>query len=467
MTRSLKPKLTLAQQVIDLTALGIAFWIAAALASPGSVTVVGHAVMARESHVFASLLILLLSWSACLSTLWLSRSEPTITWQDELIEVIKAVSLCMLILSAAELILEWQTVNKWVLLIFWGMASALLFAARLINRLAVRQFGTKAKDIRRVVIVGTGIRGQQTAEMLNQRQELGYRLVGFIDDVAGAGVIGGLDQMEEILAANVVDEMIITLPIKTFYEKMENIIRVATEQGITVRVHSNLFSIQSGQAVAEQVGGTPMVSLYTGPRFSLGFLLKEIMDFVGALGLLILLAPAMIAVSILIKLTSPGPIIFSQERIGYNKRPFRMYKFRTMVADAESKQQALEQLNEASGPVFKIRNDPRVTPLGRFLRKTSLDELPQLFNVIKGDLSLVGPRPLPRRDFERFDEYWFNRRFSIKPGLTCIWQVSGRNETDFDAWIKQDLEYIDRWSLGLDILILCKTIPAVLRGTGM
>ncbi|HYE73166.1 MAG TPA: sugar transferase, partial [Blastocatellia bacterium] len=364
MTRSLKPKLTLAQQFIDLTVLGIAFWIAAALASPGSIAMVSQSVIAREKHVFASLLILLVSWSAGLSTLWLSRDEPNVNWQDELIEVFKAVSLCMMILSAAELMLEWQTVNKWVLLNFWGLALVLLFSARLIKRLFVRQYGSKVKDRRRVVIVGAGARGQQTAEMINQKPELGYTLVGFVDDVEGSEMIGRLNQLEEILAANVIDEMIIALPIKTFYEEMENIIHVATEQGITVRVHSNLFTIPSGKAVAEQVGGTPMVSLYMGPRFNLWFLLKGVMDFFGAIILLILLAPVMILIAVLIKLTSRGPVLFTQERLGYNKRPFRMYKFRTMVADAESKQAALEQMNEASGPVFKIRNDPRVTSLG-------------------------------------------------------------------------------------------------------
>ena len=190
------------------------------------------------------------------------------------------------------------------------------------------------------------------------------------------------------------------------------------------------------------------------------------MDVAGATALLILLSPLMLLVALLVKLTSPGPVFFVQERLGLHKRRFPMFKFRTMVVDAEERQEELESLNEAGGPVFKLRNDPRVTPLGRWLRKTSLDELPQIFNVLLGELSLVGPRPLPLRDFERFDEFWFNRRFSVKPGLTCIWQVSGRSQTSFDRWIRQDLEYIDNWSLALDLKLLLKTIPAVLRGTG-
>ena len=466
MTRTVRSSLVFTYRVIDLAALSIAFVMSAALTSPGSVQSVSQSVLARESHVFLSLTILLISWSVCLSSLWLYRSKRLARWQDELTEVIKAVSLCALILSTAELILEWQTVNRWMLLSFWLLASLLLFFVRLSKQSVLQQFRLHGRNLRRVVIVGTGPRAQQLAEMIEQHTELGYVLVGFIDNVQQPGVIGTLDHMAEILRDNVVDEMMIALPIKTFYEEMENIVQVAAEQGITVRMHSDLFTVNLTRAVAEQLDDQPMLSLYTGPAYGWGFRCKQTIDFAGALVLLLLLAPLLCVIAVLIKLTSSGPIFFAQERLGHNKHPFRMYKFRTMVANADELQTQLEHRNEAGGPVFKIKDDPRVTPLGRFLRKTSLDELPQLFNVLFGDLSLVGPRPLPRRDFERFDEYWFNRRFSIKPGITCIWQVSGRSNTDFDQWIKQDLEYIDQWSLSLDLKILLKTSPAVLRGTG-
>jgi lipopolysaccharide/colanic/teichoic acid biosynthesis glycosyltransferase len=182
---------------------------------------------------------------------------------------------------------------------------------------------------------------------------------------------------------------------------------------------------------------------------------------------LLSLAPLFLILALLIKIDSPkGPIFFVQTRVGYNRRHFKMLKFRTMVPDAERLQPFLEHLNEAQGPVFKIKNDPRITRIGRILRKTSLDELPQLFNVIKGDMSLVGPRPLPLRDVERFEEAWLKRRFSVKPGMTCLWQISERSNTTFDKWIAQDLAYIDNWSFYLDLKILCKTIPAVVRGLG-
>ena len=190
------------------------------------------------------------------------------------------------------------------------------------------------------------------------------------------------------------------------------------------------------------------------------------MDLVISIALLVLLAPLFWVVCVLIKFGSPGPVLFVQERVGLNKRRFRLYKFRTMIPDAEQKMHEFEHLNEASGPVFKIKNDPRITSLGRILRKTSIDELPQLINVLRGDMSLVGPRPLPVRDYQGFDHDWVRRRFSVRPGITCLWQVNGRSSIQFDKWMELDMKYIDEWSLSLDLKILARTIPAVLKGSG-
>jgi exopolysaccharide biosynthesis polyprenyl glycosylphosphotransferase len=195
-------------------------------------------------------------------------------------------------------------------------------------------------------------------------------------------------------------------------------------------------------------------------------MVKRVIDFTVSLMMLVILSPLMLAAALLISVSSPGAVIFSQERLGLNKRRFRLFKFRTMVPDAEKRQADLEKLNEASGPVFKITDDPRITPLGKFLRKTSIDELPQLFNVLKGDMSLVGPRPLPVRDYEGFHHDWHRRRFSVKPGITCFWQIRGRSSIPFEQWMELDMQYIDRWSLWLDFEILLGTIPAVLKGSG-
>jgi exopolysaccharide biosynthesis polyprenyl glycosylphosphotransferase len=216
----------------------------------------------------------------------------------------------------------------------------------------------------------------------------------------------------------------------------------------------------------DELEGVPVVTIRSGPEEDWRLLAKRLIDILGSVALLLVLAPFFALVAWLIKLDSRGTVFFMQERIGFNKRRFKLIKFRTMTDGADQQQTLLEHLNEVEGPVFKIKNDPRVTRLGKFLRRFSIDELPQLFNVLKGDMSLVGPRPLPVRDVERIDVTSHKRRFSIKPGITCLWQVNGRSNIRFDDWVLLDLEYIDKWSLGLDLLILLKTIPAVLKGPG-
>jgi len=213
------------------------------------------------------------------------------------------------------------------------------------------------------------------------------------------------------------------------------------------------------------VDGRPVITIFSGPPDSPRLLAKRLMDVLVSAVLLILLAPVFLVVAIAIKLDSPGPVFFVQQRVGLNGRRFWFYKFRTMVKDAEQRQAALEQLNEAHGPVFKIRNDPRVTRAGRWIRRLSFDEFPQLINVLRGDMCLVGPRPLPLRDVSRIDVSAHKRRFSVRPGITCLWQINGR-EPEFDDWIKTDMEYIDNWSLRLDAKILLRTIPSVLSGRG-
>jgi exopolysaccharide biosynthesis polyprenyl glycosylphosphotransferase len=301
--------------------------------------------------------------------------------------------------------------------------------------------------------------------------------VGFLDsrewdasgefERSGYPLVGGVGDLPDILRRQVVDEVIVFLPIKSFYELGSRIVSQCREQGIRVTFPSTLFPLEKGQLIADEVEADPVVTIATGARMTGGAAaLKRALDVVVASVLIVALAPLLLVVALVIRLTSPGPVFFAQERVGLNKRRFRMLKFRTMVQDAERKMKELEHLNEASGPVFKIRNDPRVTRVGAVLRRTSIDELPQLINVLKGDLSLVGPRPLPVRDYEGFDKDNHRRRFSVRPGITCLWQIGGRSNVSFERWMELDMEYIDNWSLWLDLKILFKTIPVVLRGTG-
>lgn len=466
MKERIRASLVLGYKILDLAALSTALWLAFFYGGPEGVNYVFNAILTPTFDSSLFLLGVLGSWAFVLSSFWLYRSKRLASLKDELADVVRAVVFCSLILATMILLAEWQIFPKRFLLIFALSAGGLLFSLRLVKRKLLKEFRLHGRNLRSVVVIGAGRRGQEIVKLIKENPEIGYKFAGFVDDLNTPKTIGRLSEISRVLAENVIDEVIICLPVKTFYEQMESIAIAAEEQGITVRIYSDLFNLKLARAVPGEIGDAPILSLYTRSFSNWQILAKNTIDFLGGLIVMILAAPVMIAIALLIKLTSPGPVFFIQERVGYNKRLFRMFKFRTMVVDAVEQQKKLEALNEADGPVFKIKHDPRITPIGKWLRKTSLDELPQLFNVLLGDLSLVGPRPLPERDFQKFDQRWFNRRFSVKPGITCIWQISGRSETTFDQWIMQDLEYIDKWSVSLDLKILLKTVPTVLRGTG-
>jgi len=248
---------------------------------------------------------------------------------------------------------------------------------------------------------------------------------------------------------------------------LQDAITACETEGIEAWLVANFIKTSIARPSFDTFGARPMLVFRTTPAFSWALWTKGVIDWVGALVLIILASIPMLITALVIKLTSPGPAIFRQERGGKNGKPFRMYKFRTMHLDAEARRKDLEPLNQMTGPVFKIDRDPRITPVGRWLRKTSIDELPQLINVLFGEMSLVGPRPLPLYEVEKFQHTAQRRRLSVKPGLTCLWQVTGRNEVkDFQDWVRLDLEYIDNWSLWLDFGILLRTIPVVILGLG-
>jgi len=252
-----------------------------------------------------------------------------------------------------------------------------------------------------------------------------------------------------------------------FFDKVEKAIRVCELEGIEIWLLADFFQTEISETSLDHFYGRPVLVFRCGTGTSWPRLIKQIMDFVGALVLLAVSSPLLLAAAVAIKLTSSGPVLFRQARAGLNGKPFIMYKFRSMVTNAEQLKQELERLNEMSGPVFKVTNDPRVTKVGRLLRKTSFDEWPQLVNVLRFEMSLVGPRPLPVDEVQRFDDVAHRRRLSVRPGITCTWQVSGRNDVkDFKDWVRMDLEYIDNWSLWLDNKILWRTIWVVLLGKG-
>ena len=272
--------------------------------------------------------------------------------------------------------------------------------------------------------------------------------------------------LEAAIAQEPLDEVFLALSMEKYSHLIESIVRLCEEQGIIVRLQTEMFKLHIARWHVDQLNGLPVVTVRSGPPDGWQLIAKRVIDVWGSLVLLIALAPIFAMVAIAIKLDSHGPVMFRQERVGLNKRRFKLFKFRTMVEGADVQQPLLERLNEAAGPVFKIRHDPRITWVGKFLRRFSIDELPQLLNVLKGEMSLVGPRPLPVRDIERIDVQWHKRRLSMQPGMTGLWQVNGRSDVSFDHWVRMDLEYIDKWSLALDLNILLKTIPAALKGSG-
>ncbi|MCC6766457.1 MAG: sugar transferase [Deltaproteobacteria bacterium] len=372
-------------------------------------------------------------------------------------------------------------VSSAFLVVFPLLAFAGLGIERRVLRAVARQVRSLGRNLRDVIIVGDGGPALEGAARLAQRDGLGYRVIEVLNVRAklgpaqgnGRGAVNGtprvsgdtLSELAALLESRPIDEVFLGLPLDGSEPLIRPIIALCEEQGITVRVVAHLAALDWGKASIDTLGEQPVITISSGPPDSLRLVAKRLIDLAGAGAGLLLLAPVMAAIAIAVKLDSGGPIFFVQERVGLNRRRFPAYKFRTMVVGAETLQADLEHLNEAEGPVFKIEQDPRCTRLGRLLRRLSLDELPQLVNVLMGDMSLVGPRPLPVRDVDRIDTRWHRRRFSVKPGITCLWQINSR-EPKFEEWIRSDMEYIDNWSLTLDLKILAKTIPAVISGQG-
>lgn len=390
----------------------------------------------------------------------------------EFLDVLKISTLSAIFTFFALMLVNLSTLEREGALIFWLGNTASLICFRASLRSYLRWIRKRGFDKRNFIIVGTNKRSMLLLKSINKYPEFGLSFLGFVDDetylkknshLKGKG-IKTLKEFEEILSTHSVDIVFITLPLKSYYSQIEKIVHLCDETGTDVKVVSDLFNIKVARRSVGVLEGVPLVSFTSGPEDEIRLLAKRCIDIAVSLVVLILVSPLLIVIAVLVKLTSSGPVFFAQERVGYHQRRFNMLKFRSMVVDAEEKLNDLEHLNEVSGPVFKIKKDPRITPIGHILRKFSLDELPQFINVLKGDMSLVGPRPLPTdvRKYKNFQK----RRHSMKPGLTCLWQIRGRNAIPFEEWMKLDLKYIDNWSLALDFIILCKTIPAVVKGKG-
>jgi exopolysaccharide biosynthesis polyprenyl glycosylphosphotransferase len=364
------------------------------------------------------------------------------------------------------------------LALFLLLTTSSVVLSRMIIRETLAYARRHGKNLRNMLVIGTNPRALELVQRIQGKPELGYRILGFADEEwlgleefkkQGHVLVSDLDALPSYVRRNIVDEVVLALPIRSFHGFASQIAAACEQQGIIVRFLPNIFDLKETRQRADEFDGDPLISHESTITDFWGLAAKRAIDVVVSFVAITLLSPVMLLAALLVKLTSPGPVFFIQKRLGLNKRMFHIFKFRTMVVDAEQRLKDIEHQNEANGPVFKIKKDPRITLVGSFLRKTSIDELPQLFNVLKGEMSLVGPRPLQVRDYELFETFcqdWQRKRFSVRPGITCLWQIMGRSSTTFEKWMELDLQYIRTWSLWLDLEILAKTVPAVLKGSG-
>jgi exopolysaccharide biosynthesis polyprenyl glycosylphosphotransferase len=463
-------------KLFDLLLMVLAFGLAAlAVSSATPVSPTEFFSMRVKIGNFVIFFGLLFVWHIIFTLFGMYTSHRLVGRWDEVADTIKATSVGAFAITLAAVVFRITMARPVFLVVFWASATVMAVSSRVLLRIVLQRIRRHGRNLRDVLIVGTSPRAIQFARKIDANADLGYRIVGFADEQwpgqaefhsSGYRQVCDLAGVQAFLRENVVDEVAMALPMRSMHSHAARIAAACEVQGITLRFVSNLFDLKVARSRTEDFEGDSLVTHYTGTSDGWPLIAKRALDFLVSLLLIILLSPVFLITAALIMLTSPGPVLFLQKRLGLNKRRFLVCKFRTMVPDAEVRMKEVEHLNEVSGPVFKIKHDPRITPVGKFLRKTSIDELPQLFNVLKGDMSLVGPRPLPVRDYEGFNQDWQRRRFSVRPGITCLWQVGGRSSVAFEKWMELDLQYIDKWSLWLDLQILVKTIPAVLRGSG-
>lgn len=387
--------------------------------------------------------------------------------------VIKSIVASLGLLFIILFFLNIHYISRLVILPFAAIALIGIIGSRMVVLRYFRQAIINGERLLNVLIIGSGERALFLSRTLKEKSEWGIDIVGYLDlepELVGTTlldgrVLGTVSDIDSILKNNVIDEVIVAIP-RTMLADVDTIAHACEVEGVKFRFMADIFNLSAARISLANLSGIPLLTLEPVALDDSKLLVKRFIDLSLTLLALPFFLPILGLIALVIKLDDGGPVFFVQERVGLKKRLFPMLKFRTMQVNAEEMLKELEHLNEAEGPNFKIAEDPRITRVGRFLRRTSLDELPQLINVLRGEMSLVGPRPMSIRDVDLFDRGIQRKRFSVKPGITCIWQISGRNNLPFHKWLELDLQYIDTWSLGLDLMILFKTIPVVLLRKG-
>jgi exopolysaccharide biosynthesis polyprenyl glycosylphosphotransferase len=421
--------------------------------------------------------VVLIIWSLLLFSHHSYHSHRTTPIPDETLTTLRIVAFGTVLLATIAYLVPLRQLSRSWFILFGILSALLLVSEKLAVRVLARYVRAHGLNYRTILIVGTGKRALEVATLLERHKYWGYKVIGFVSDGHRLSngwsrfpLLGSVADLPRILErgiegqSNAIDEIVFAVARRKL-DSLEPVFLMCEELGIRTRVVMNFFPNRVARVELEELENVPFLTFTTTPSNESHLAAKRALDVAISLLILSVTLPVLAVVAAAIRLSSPGSILFKQERIGLNGRIFTLYKFRTMIEDAQERRAEVEHLNEMNGPVFKVRTDPRVTPVGRLLRRFSFDEIPQLWNVLKGDMSLVGPRPPIPEEVWRY-ERWQRRRLSMKPGLTCLWQVSGRNELDFNRWMELDLQYIDNWSPSLDLKILLRTIPAVISGRG-
>ncbi|MBK7201491.1 sugar transferase [Candidatus Amarolinea dominans] len=363
--------------------------------------------------------------------------------------------------------------NSRLIYVYTGIfIPVFLIVSRIVFRAWLWRLRRRGIGVDRLLIVGAGEVGRMVMRSVVAQPELGYEIIGFLDDDPGKSNtalgrlrgLGTLDSLQDVLKSMPIDEVIVALPWHA-HRKIVQVVQEVQQANVRPRIVPDLFALMLGRVQLDQINGIPLIGMQPVAITGFNLAVKRLLDVLVSILALTLAAPFWLLIPIAIKLDSPGPVLFNQVRIGRAGRPFVVHKFRSMVVDAEEQKDSLRSLNEADGPLFKIKEDPRTTRVGRLIRRTSLDELPQFLNVLKGDMSLVGPRPALPEEVAQYEE-WHKRRLEASPGITGLWQVSGRSLVGFEEMVLLDTFYCENWSFGLDLKILFKTIPRVILGEG-
>ena len=411
------------------------------------------------------------AWVVALWMHGLYRSRARWTFRSEAGYILRATLTFAIVTGAFLYVFNLPNVSRLLLLYLFPSMAATALATRVGLRLLLVGLRRSGRNTRFMLVVGANERAQRFADLVEDHHELGIKVIGHVKGtpkdngfVLTRSLLGTLDQLTAILHSEVVDEVAVCLPFSD-EEAIDEIVRLCEDEGKIVRIPVAVFERTLTSGRIEEIDGLPILSLVGVPDRVVGLAAKRVLDIVGSAFLLLALAPLLGLLALLVKLDSEGCAFFRQERVGLHGRPFKVVKLRSMCSDAEQQLDGLREHNVIRGHAFKMERDPRVTRVGRFLRRTSLDELPQLWNVLRGQMSLVGPRPPLPCEVAEYD-IWHRRRLSMKPGMTGLWQIGARRHPEFDRWVEKDLEYIDRWSFWLDLKIIARTLPAILAGEG-